>query len=89
MSEHGWRLPRQERTSYPTRWVHGFGLRRFVVFSPKVWRVSLMTTVTLLPFRWSRLSLGVWVGKNEDGEWELLLGGVLFESETQLMRWTS
>lgn len=82
------RIPKHERSSFPTCWVLWYTWRRVVFFTPKVRLRALQITVSTLP-RDSML-VGLWVGRDEGEEERRALVGLGFvEIEVNVLRFLS
>lgn len=80
-----WRWPKNHRRSFPTHWLTVYSWRQIQVFTPKVLLRSALVTVHVLPR--NGLLLGLWVGRDDDDEWEIRLGLGLFDVEAHVMEW--
>lgn len=74
MSDLGtWRWPRQERKSWPARWVYAFGWRQLSAWTPKIGKHAAHITVRVLP-RHGWVLVGLTGGRDEDGELSVRVG---------------
>lgn len=84
---HGWAVPSHDRDKYPARWVRGFGWRQVTLWTPKVALRSAIVTLRIWP-RNGGLLLGLYVGRDDDGEWIVRLGVGVIEVEVNVMEWS-